>query len=271
MIELIKLTHCYQTRDKAITALNGINLTFPEGEFTVILGRNGSGKSTLAKHLNGLLLPTEGEVKIGGLKTTKPEDLPFIRRQVGLVFQNPDNQIIATMVEEDVAFGPENLGLPRHQIRQRVDEALSLVGMEGFARREPHLLSAGQKQKVVIAGILAMRPQYLVLDEPTAMLDPSGRRSILRTIHALHREHKMTVIHITHFIEEALEADRVIVLDRGKIVFDGQPETILTDAVRLAQAGLSVPPMVKLAGLLSRSAIKLSNIPISVEEMTEAL
>lgn len=271
MIEFIDLTHRYHVREREITALEGIDLTVSEGEFVIVLGRNGSGKSTLVKHINGLLLPSAGEVKVDERSTSVPEDLSSIRQLVGMVFQNPESQIIAMMVEEDVAFGPENLGLPREEIRRRVDEALKTVGLEGFSRREPHLLSAGQKQKVAIAGVLAMKPKYLVLDEPTSMLDPAGRQSILGSLHLLNHKQGMAIIHVTQFTAEALGADRVIVLDKGKIAFDGRPEEILGDHQRLDQLGLNIPPAVRLARLLEQSSVEFSRPVFSVEEMVSEL
>lgn len=271
MIELTEVTHLYRTREKEIAALDKLNLTVKEGEFVVVLGRNGSGKSTLAKHLNGLLIPTAGEVKIDGLSTVDEKNLIQIRQRVGLVFQNPDNQIVATIVEEDIAFGPENLGLSPVEIRKRVDEALDMVGMAGFSRHEPHLLSAGQKQKVAIAGVLAMKPKYLVLDEPTSMLDPSGRMSILNTLHHLNRDHSITIVHITHFTEEALEADRVVILDGGRITIQGEPREILGDVGKLTRSGLTIPPMVLLSDWLARSSVKVSQPVFKVDEMVETL
>ncbi len=242
------LTYRYAagTEDE-VTALEGVDLDVGRGEFVAIIGPNGSGKSTLARHFNGLLLPTEGTVTVAGMSTTDPENLWVIRRTVGMVFQNPDNQIVATIVEEDVAFGPENLGLPSPDIRKRVDDSLALVRMDGFARHAPHLLSGGQKQRVAIAGALAMKPACLVLDEATAMLDPKGRAEVLETARRLNREEGLTVILITHFMEEAVFADRVVVLDAGHVALQGGPVEVFASPERLESLGLAVPQIVEVS------------------------
>ncbi len=246
LIVVSGLGHRYaaDTEDEVV-ALEDVNLTVRRGEFLVVIGPNGSGKSTLARHLNGLLLPTEGRVTVAGFDTRDPAHLWDIRRTVGMVFQNPDNQIVATVVEEDVAFGPENLGIPTPEMRRLVDEAIAQVGMTGYALHAPHLLSGGQKQRVAIAGALAMRPACLVLDEATAMLDPRGREEVLRTIRHLNQAENLTVIHITHFMEEAVGAGRVVVMDRGRIALEGTPAEVFDQAARLEEIGLAVPQVVE--------------------------
>lgn len=272
MIAVTNLSHRYSTpQGGSIPALQGINLEVKEGEFLVIIGHNGSGKSTLAKHFNALLLPHEGSVIVNGLDTRKKENLWEIRRLVGMVFQNPDNQLIATTVEEDVAFGPENLGIDPRQIRERVDEALACVGLTPHKTRAPHLLSGGQKQRVAIAGVVAMRPKYLVLDEPTAMLDPSGRREVMDTITRLNKEEGLTVIHITHFMEEAVFADRVIVMAEGRIALEGTPPQVFSHVEKLKMMGLDVPPMTELRDGLVREGLRLPPGILTVEEMVVAL
>lgn len=272
MIEIKNLTHKYRLgNNQELTAVNNLTLDIQEGEFIAVLGHNGSGKSTLAKHLNALLLPTEGKVFVDGLDTSDSNELWSIRQQVGMVFQNPDNQLIATTVEEDVAFGPENLGIPPEKIRQRVDEALTLVGMDDFKARAPHLLSGGQKQRVAIAGIIAMRPKYLVLDEPTAMLDPSGREEVMNTIRKLNKEEKLTIVHITHFMEEAVFADRVIVMEEGEIVLSGAPREVFSQVATLKELRLDVPPITELAYLLSQEISDFPTDIMSIEEMVVAL
>ena len=222
MIKIDHLTHIYhkESTNQEVKALDDVSLTIYDGEHIAVLGHNGCGKSTLAKHLNALLLPTEGTVEVDAVDTANEADLWTIRQRVGMVFQNPDNQLIATTVEEDVAFGPENIGMDPSLIRQRVDEALELVGMTAFKDKEPHLLSGGQKQRVAIAGVIAMRPKYIVFDEPTAMLDPQGRREVMETMQRLNKEEGLTVVNITHFMEEAVLADRVVVMEQGKVILD---------------------------------------------------
>ncbi len=256
IIEVQGLTFRYTTEEGvAPTVLDRLNLAIEEGSFVAILGHNGSGKSTLAKHFNAILLPTEGTVTVCGIDTADEARLLDIRRQVGMVFQNPDNQIVASVVEEDVAFGPENLGVPSDEIRRRVDAALQAVGMSGFARHAPHLLSGGQKQRVAIAGVLAMEPRCLVLDEPTAMLDPVGRQEVLDVVRRLNREQGITVILITHHMDEAALADRLIVMHDGRIVGDGAPARVFQDVDGLRRLGLEVPETVSLMYELRRNGV----------------
>jgi len=236
-----------------------------------VIGHNGSGKSTLAKHFNALLLPHRGSVSVNGMDTRDKECLWEIRRQVGMVFQNPDNQLIATTVEEDVAFGPENLGVDPVQIRKAVDESIVSVGLTPYKTRAPHLLSGGQKQRVAIAGIVAMRPNYLVLDEPTAMLDPSGRKEVMETVTRLNKEEGLTVIHITHFMEEAVFADRVIVMEEGQIALEGTPREVFSQVEKLKEMRLDVPQMTELRDSLVREGIILPPGILTVEEMVVAL
>jgi energy-coupling factor transport system ATP-binding protein len=236
-----------------------------------VLGHNGCGKSTLAKHLNALLLPTAGTVEVDAVDTANEADLWTIRQMVGMVFQNPDNQLVATTVEEDVAFGPENMGMEPALIRQRVDEALALVGMSQFKDKGPHLLSGGQKQRVAIAGIIAMRPKYIVFDEPTAMLDPIGRKEVMDTMQRLNREEGITVINITHFMEEAVLADRVVVMDHGRIVLSGTPKEVFTQVDFLKQMQLDVPPIAELAALLHKEDTHIAADIMTIEEMVREL
>lgn len=272
MIEVKDLIHQYKTpQGEAKNALKGVSLTIEEGEFVAIIGHNGSGKSTLAKHLNALLLPHQGRVVINEIDTATKERLWDIRQQVGMVFQNPDNQLIATTVEEDVAFGPENLGIPPEKIRKLVDEALECVGLDEFKPRAPHLLSGGQKQRVAIAGVVAMKPQILVLDEPTAMLDPVGRKEVMDTVNRLNKEEGLTVVHITHFMEEAVFADRVVVMEEGNIVMEGAPRKVFSQVDTLRELRLDVPPMTELRERLVKSGVKLPEGILNVEEMVMAL
>lgn len=272
IIEIDGLGHRYGAgTDYEVKALEDVDLRIVRGEFLVVIGPNGSGKSTLARHANGLLLPTEGRVLVDGMDTRDPNRLWDIRRTVGMVFQNPDNQIVATVVEEDIAFGPENLGVPTEEIRRRVDEAMALVDMGEFSRHAPHLLSGGQKQRVAIAGALAMRPRCLVLDEATAMLDPRGRQEVLRTVRRLNREEGLTVIHITHFMEEALEADRVVVMDRGRIVMDAPPGEVFGRAAELEDIGLAVPQVIEVRRHLSDRGLSVPSSVLTVEELVEHL
>ena len=254
----------------APTVLDGIDLTVDEGSFVAILGHNGSGKSTLAKHMNAILLPSGGKVWVAGLDTADEELLLDIRRQIGMVFQNPDNQIVASVVEEDVAFGPENLGVPSREIRDRVDRALERVGMSRYARHAPHLLSGGQKQRVAIAGVLAMRPRCIVLDEPTAMLDPVGRREVLDTIRTLNQE-GITVILITHHMDEAAQAHRLVIMHDGRIVADGTPAEVFRDAEGLRALGLEVPEPVALMYELRKAGLDVPLDTLSVEDCAAAL
>ena len=242
LIELDRLSHVYHAgEENEHRALTDVSLSIEAGEFVAVLGSNGSGKSTLAKHLDALLLPTSGVCRIDGMDTQNVDQVWRIRQKVGMVFQNPDNQLIAAIVEDDVAFGPENLGVPPKEIRSRVDEALSVVGMTKFRSFAPHLLSGGQKQRIAIAGALAMQTECLVFDEATAMLDPEGRAEILAVVKQLHKEQHKTIVYITHFMEEAAAADRIIVLDHGKLAMDGTPREVFAKADELQKLGLDVP------------------------------
>jgi energy-coupling factor transporter ATPase len=271
MIRIEDLHYTYDAdQPNPIAALRGIDLQIGGGEYVAIIGRNGSGKSTLAKHLNALLLPTQGDVWVKGMNTKHPQYLREIRHSVGMVFQAPDNQLVATVVEEDVAFGPENMGLPREELKQRVEEALSLVNMLPHRTRPPHQLSAGQKQRVAIAGVMAMRPRCLVLDEATAMLDPQGRREVLDTVQQLHRQ-GITVVAITHFMSEAVEGDRVIVMHEGRIAMDGSPQELFGQAERLQKLGMDVPPVAQLAYQLHRRQPAFPSSLLTVEQMVEEL
>ncbi len=257
--------------DEAPEALKGIDLTIPDGIFLVVAGHNGSGKSTLSKHINGLLLPTEGQVLVNGLDTKNEGDLLAIRQQVGMVFQNPDNQLVTTIVEEDVAFGPENLGIPSPEIRVRVDEALRKVGMSAYAESAAHRLSGGQKQRIAIAGMLAMEPKILVLDEATAMLDPKGREELLATVYALNRKNGMTVIMITQYMEEAVMADRLVVMSDGQIVMDDTPTAVFTRGNELRALGLDVPEIVRIREDLAADGISLPSTVLTDTQLAEAL
>ncbi len=252
-------------------ALDGVSLDIYEGEFVVIIGHNGSGKSTLAKHFNALLQPASGDVLVKGMNTRDDEKLWDIRQTAGMVFQNPDNQMVATIVEDDVAFGPENLAVPTEEIRHRVDQALLSVNMSDFAKSAPHFLSGGQKQRIAIAGIIAMRPEIIILDEPTAMLDPSGRKEVMDTIHHLNKNEGITIVHITHFMEEAILADRVVVMEQGKIVLDGPPKEVFSHVKMLKKIGLDVPQIVELAYELNNEGWSIPDNPLSIEEMVNVL
>ena len=251
--------------------LDGVTLDIAEGSFVAVLGHNGSGKSTLAKHFNAILLPTGGKVYVDGIDTADEDRLLDIRRTVGMVFQNPDNQIVANVVEEDVAFAPENLGVPPEEIRRRVDEALAVVGMEKFVRHAPHLLSGGQKQRVAIAGVIAMEPECIVLDEATAMLDPMGREEVLSTAHRLNREKGITVILITHHMNEAEEADRVIVMNDGQVAMDGSPQEVFCQVEKLRALGLTVPDTVELLYELRQSGWDVPLDALTVEACADAV
>ena len=251
--------------------LDGVNLSIAPGSFVAVLGHNGSGKSTLAKHMNAILLPTGGTVYVDGIDTADESRLLDIRRTVGMVFQNPDNQIVANVVEEDVAFAPENLGVPPAEIRQRVDDALKQVGMYQFREHAPHLLSGGQKQRVAIAGVIAMRPRCIVLDEPTAMLDPIGRREVLRTIKQLNRESGVTVVLITHHMDEAAQADRLVVMAAGKVVADGVPREVFCHVEELRSVALTVPETTALLWELRQAGLDVPLDALSDEECAQAL
>lgn len=257
--------------EEEIAALKDVSLDVKKGEFIAVIGHNGSGKSTLAKHINALIKPDRGIILIKGMDTSDDEMVWDIRQTAGMVFQNPDNQLVATIVEEDVAFGPENLGYPPEEIRARVDDSLEKVGMEGFAEFAPHLLSGGQKQRIAIAGIIAMRPEIIILDEPTAMLDPSGRREVMETIHYLNREEGITIIHITHYMEEAIDAHRVLVMEEGQVVLEGSPKEIFIKVEELKSLGLDVPQITELAFELRKEGIDIPPGLLTAEEMVKAL
>ena len=271
IIEVKNVTYEYTDDDNRFTAVKNLSLDIERGSFTVILGHNGSGKSTLAKMLNGLNKPTQGDVFVDGINTKAEETEIEVKRKVGMVFQNPDNQIIASIVEEDVAFGPENLGIPPEEIRQRVDSALAAVDMADFKKSTPHHLSGGQKQRIAIAGMIAMEPECLVLDEPTAMLDPKGRAEIISTLLRLNKEKGMTVVLITHYMEEAENADRVIVMNDGEIIADDKPKAIFSDVKRLKDVGLDVPQTAELLYKLKSEGFGVDTHALSVEEATEQI
>ena len=265
----------YEEDEQRVSVLRGISLDIRRGEYVAILGHNGSGKSTFAKLLNGILEPDSGELTVAGTDLASPDltddDIYQLRRQVGMVFQNPDNQLVATIVEDDVAFGPENLGVPSAEIRRRVDEALATVGMSEYAKHEPHRLSGGQKQRVAIAGLIAMMPSCMIFDESTAMLDPAGRREVIETFEKLNREQGITVLTITHYMNEAARADRVIVIDDGKIFADGTPHEIFADPDRLIAAGLDVPQCTSLVHALRAEGIDLEGNPITPVECADLI
>ena len=272
MIKIENLKHYYTDSDgNEVKALDGVDLSIEQGEFVAIIGANGSGKSTLARHLNCLLLPTDGRVEVGGLDTMEEKNMWDIRQQVGMVFQNPDNQIVAAVVEEDVAFGPENIGVPGPEIGPRVAKALAAVGMTEYAKHAPHRLSGGQKQRVAIAGIMALEPKCIVLDEPTAMLDPQGRKEIVSTVQKLNKEKQITIVYITHYMVEALAADRVVVLEKGHIRFMGTPREVFSRVDELEALGLEAPLAAKVANELRKSGVKLPNGIITDEELAQAL
>ncbi|MCQ2478299.1 MAG: energy-coupling factor transporter ATPase [Clostridia bacterium] len=271
IIEVKDVTFKYCNSEVEKTVIKNFNIAFKRGSFTVILGKNGSGKSTLAKLLNGLYKPDSGDVLVDGVNTKDETSEIDIKRKVGMVFQNPDNQLIASIVEEDVAFGPENLGLEPEIIRERVDTALKSVGMSKFSKSTPHHLSGGQKQRIAIAGILAMKPDCIVLDEPTAMLDPKGRAEIVKTVEKLNKEENMTVILITHFMEEAQNADRVVVMNEGSIVADGTPKDVFCDIDLLKSVNLDVPQTTELLHRLKNGGANIKTNVISIEEADEAI
>lgn len=269
LIEIQNVSYAYE--DAAAKALNNVSLTINDGEFVAVVGHNGSGKSTLAKHLNALLLPTEGKVLVDGMDTADETDTLSIRQRVGMVFQNPDNQLVTTIVEEDVAFGPENIGVPGNEIRTRVDRALAAVGMEKYAHSAPNMLSGGQKQRIAIAGMLAMQPKVLVLDEATAMLDPKGRRDIIDLVTKLHKENGITVVMITQYMEEAIGADRVAVMSGGELILEGTPKEVFSQDELLHKHRLDVPVMQQLANRLNARGANLPKCILSVEEMAQAI
>lgn len=272
-IRVDNLTYRYPKQEdvRETEVFSGLDLNIEQGSFVAILGHNGCGKSTLAKHFNAILLPSGGKVWVYGKDTTVEEELIAIRRAVGMVFQNPDNQIVSNVVEEDVAFAPENLGVEPKEIRRRVDEALRMVGMYEFREHAPHLLSGGQKQRVAIAGVIAMLPKCIVLDEPTAMLDPQGRREVLETVHRLNRERGITVILITHHMREAVDADRVIVMSGGKILADGTPRQVFSQVELLQSAQLTVPETTQLLYALRQQGVDVPLDALSVEEFVQAI
>ncbi|WP_283696092.1 energy-coupling factor transporter ATPase [Clostridium perfringens] len=252
-------------------AINHVSMEVKRGEFLVILGHNGSGKSTMAKHMNALLLPSGGKMYVDGLDTSDIENLWEVRRRAGMVFQNPDNQLVATIVEEDVAFGPENLGVDPKEIRERVDDSLKAVGMYEYRKHAPHLLSGGQKQRIAIAGILAIRPKCIVLDEPTAMLDPSGRNEVMKTIKEVNKKFGITIILITHYMDEAAQADRIIVMDKGEKVMEGVPREIFSQVEKIKSIGLDVPQVTELAYELQKEGVDISTEILNIDEMVNAL
>ena len=269
--EHMKFSYDAQSESGGVTVFDDLNLSIEEGSFVAVLGHNGCGKSTLAKHFNAVLLPEGGSVHVFGMDTSDESLLVDIRRTVGMVFQNPDNQMVANVVEEDVAFAPENLGVPSEEIRRRVDEALKLVGMYDYRLHAPHLLSGGQKQRVAIAGVIAMRPRCIVLDEPTAMLDPHGREEVISTIERLNREMGITVVLITHHMTEAIRAQRVIVMDAGRILADGTPKEVFPQVELLESVGLTVPATTKVLYALNQAGFDLPLDALSTEECAQVL
>ena len=277
MIQTEKLVYEYEKRDEegnvigTSRAIDEVDIEAKEGQFIAILGHNGSGKSTLAKHLNAILMPTEGSVWVNGKNTSNPDELWNVRQSEGMVFQNPDNQIIGTVVEEDVGFGPENLGVPTDEIWQRVEESLKAVGMIEYRHHSPNKLSGGQKQRVAIAGVVAMEPKCIVMDEPTAMLDPVGRREVLKTVHKLRKQKKVTVILITHYMEEVVDADKIFVMDHGKVVMEGSPKEIFSKVDELKSYRLDVPQVTILADELRKRGLDIPKGILRKEELVEAV
>ena len=271
-IKFDNVSFAYELEDEGIVrAVNDFSLEVPEGQFLAVLGHNGCGKSTVAKLINGILVPNKGKVTVKGMDTSDESKTVDIRRTVGMVFQNPDNQIVATIVEDDVAFGPENLGVEPSEIRKAVDNALKAVGMYEFRKREPHRLSGGQKQRVAIAGVIAMNTKCIVMDEPTAMLDPQGRKEVMDTVMKLNREFGITVILITHYMDEAVKADRVIVIDGGRIAMDGTPKEVFRNVERMKKLGLDVPQATELAYRLRKKGFKLPEDILDENECAEAI
>ncbi len=270
-IQVENLIYEYKDYENVRRAVDNISLNIEKGKFIVVLGHNGSGKSTFAKHLNAIFTPTKGKVYIDDIDTTDENRVFDIRQKCGMVFQNPDNQIVATIVEDDVAFGPENMGVPSEEIRKRVDYALETVRMSEFSTRAPHLLSGGQKQRIAIAGIIAMKPECIILDESTAMLDPRGRYEVMKTVEKLNKEENITIIHITHFMEEAIKADYIYVMEEGKIVMQGTPREVFPQVEDLQKLGLDVPPMTKLSYELRKNGVNIDDKILTVEEMVDSL
>ena len=272
LFDIRHVSHTFETEEgKTFDALKDVTAQIKKGEFTAIIGTNGSGKSTLARHLNALLLPTEGELIVEGMRTSDAGRVWDIRQKVGMVFQNPDNQLVAAVVEEDVAFGPENLGVPPEEIRERVDLALEKVGMTSYRKQAPSMLSGGQKQRVAIAGVLAMKPDCIVLDEPTAMLDPKGRKEVMDTIHELNKTEGITIVLITHFMEEAVTADHILVIDKGVLKMEVTPREIFSQADKVTEIGLDVPVPADLARRLRKKGMAVSEKCMTDEELGEAL
>lgn len=272
LFDICHVSHTFETEEgKTFDALKDVTAQIKKGEFTAIIGTNGSGKSTLARHLNALLIPTEGELIVEGMRTSDAGRVWDIRQKVGMVFQNPNNQLVAAVVEEDVAFGPENLGVPPEEIRERVDLALEKVGMTSYRKQAPSMLSGGQKQRVAIAGVLAMKPDCIVLDEPTAMLDPKGRKEVMDTIHELNKTEGITIVLITHFMEEAVTADHILVIDRGVLKMEGTPREIFSQADKVTEIGLDVPVPADLARRLRKKGMAVSEKCMTDEELGEAL
>ena len=277
IIEILHLIHEFKEYDENETeistsrALDDVTLSIEEGSFVAVLGHNGSGKSTLAKHVNALLLPTGGTVLLCGEDTLKTKELWQLRKNAGMVFQNPDNQIISGIVEEDVAFGPENLGVPTEKLEKRVAEALERVGMTAFRMHSPNRLSGGQKQRIAIAGMLAMKPKCILMDEPTAMLDPVGRREVIETVHELNRQEGITIVLITHYMEEAVDADRVIVMDGGKLIMDGTPREIFSRVEELKECRMTVPQVTELAWELKKSGVDLPDGSLTIDEFVSEM
>lgn len=272
LFDIRHVSHTFETEEgKTFDALKDVTAQIKKGEFTAIIGTNGSGKSTLARHLNALLIPTAGELIVEGMRTSDASRIWDIRQKVGMVFQNPDNQLVAAVVEEDVAFGPENLGVPPEEIRERVDFALEKVGMTSYREQAPSMLSGGQKQRVAIAGVLAMKPDCIVLDEPTAMLDPKGRKEVMDTIHELNKKEGITIVLITHFMEEAVTADHILVIDKGVLKMEGTPREIFSQADKVTEIGLDVPVPADLARRLRKKGMAVSERCMTDEELGEAL
>lgn len=272
LIEINNLYFYYENEEgEKQKAIENFSLDIKKGEFIAIIGHNGSGKSTLSKNMNAILKPNKGDVVVKGMNTKDENKMWDIRQTAGMVFQNPDNQIVATIVEEDVAFGPENLGVEASEIRKRVDEALKNVGMYEFRERQPHLLSGGQKQRVAIAGIIAMKPECIIFDEATAMLDPSGRKDVMNTIKKLNKEEGITAIHITHFMEEAVDADRVVVMEKGRKVLEGTPRKVFKEIERLKKIGLDVPCMTEISYMLNKEGLNIKEDILTVDEMVNEL